>query len=217
MTRVLVIGDLHCPADLTKYRQHCQKIRDKYQTETTVFIGDVVDAHRWGRWDPDHEADSPPTEYLKTRKRVQWWHDNFPEATVVIGNHDERSVRQARTVGIPDDLIKGYPEAWGTPSWKWVHNVEIDNVQYFHGTGFSGKFPHANAAIASMQSIVMGHIHSVAGIHWIARPGGRFFGMCVGCGVDLKHPYMRYAERHPVRSIHGCGVVLDGQPYLEVM
>lgn len=217
MARVLVIGDLHCPADLTRYRQHCQRVRDKYQTDHVVFIGDIVDAHRWGRWDPHHESDSPPTEYKKTLRRVEWWHRNFPDAIVTIGNHDMRSVKQARTVGIPDNMVKSYTEAWQTPSWTWVNDTEIDGVRYFHGEGFSGKMPHLNAALASMKPTVMGHIHGVAGIQYVQRPGGRFWGMAVGCGVDVKHPYMEYAEKHPTKPVLACGAVIDGHPFLEAM
>ena len=217
MSRVLVIGDLHCPADLNRYRQHCKRVQDKYKTTTTVFIGDVVDAHRWGRWDPHHEADSPPTEYKRTLRRIDWWHRNFPDAIVTIGNHDERAVKQARTVGIPDNLVKGYEDAWDTPSWKWVNDVVIDKVRYFHGVGYSGRSPHLNAAMNSMHSVVMGHIHGVAGIQWIHRPGGKYFGMAVGSGVDVAHPYMAYAEKHPTKPILACGAVIDGHPYLEVM
>lgn len=211
--RVLVIGDLHCPADLTAYRQHCTKLQKKWKTNRTVFIGDVVDAHKWGRWDPDHEADNSQEEYKKTLKRVEWWYKKWPDADVTIGNHDARSVRQARTVGIPDGLIKGYSDAWNTPGWRWVTSVEIDGVRYFHGEGFGGKYPHANAAAASCQSTVMGHVHSVAGIHWTPR----WFGMCVGCGCDMTHPYMRYAERHPTKPVLSAGVVIDGVPHLEPM
>ena len=217
MTRVLVIGDLHCPADLTKYRQHCQRIRYKYKTNKTVFIGDIVDAHQWGRWDPDYEADSPQSEYKKTLKRVAWWHENFKDAVVTIGNHDERAVRQARIAGVPDGLVKDYADAWQTPSWEWVNTVEIDNVRYFHGEGFSGKYPHVNACLTSLKSTVMGHIHSVAGLQWVNKAGGKFFGMAVGCGVDVSHPFMRYAEKHPTKPVLSCGVVIDGHPYLETL
>ena len=217
MSRVLVIGDLHCPADLDKYRKHVLKVRKKWKTNKTVFIGDIVDAHKWGRWDPDYASQDSQTEYKNTLKRVQWWHRQFPDAIVTIGNHDERSVRQARTAGIPDSLIKDYADAWKTPSWEWVNNVTIDNVRYFHGEGFSGKFPHANAALAGMQSTVMGHIHTVAAIQWISKAGGKFFGMSVGCGIDESHYCMKYAAKHPSKPVLSCGVVIDGSPHLEVM
>lgn len=218
MARVLVIGDLHCPADLDQYRKHVCKVRSKWKTNRTVFIGDIVDGHRWGRWDPTHDAPDSESEYKQTLQRVKWWHQNFKDSTVVIGNHDERSVRQARSAGIPDGLIKNYNDAWKTPTWKWVDTVDIDSVRYFHGEGFSGKYPHVNAALAHNQSICMGHIHSVAAIQWVQRPNNfRFFGMCVGSGIDQDHPALRYASRSPSKSIISCGVVIDGTPYLEVM
>lgn len=217
MTKVLVIGDLHCPADLTRYRSHVVRMQRKHKTTKTVFIGDIVDAHRWGRWDPDHEAPDSQTEYRRTLKRIAWWHDSFPNADVTVGNHDERSVRQARSVGIPDSLIRGYADAWNTPTWNWVPSVTIDGVRYFHGEGFGGKYPHMNAALASGQSTVMGHVHSVAGIQYIARETISYWGMAVGCGVDIRHPAMRYAAKYPSKPVISCAVVIDGTPYLEPM
>ena len=64
MSRVLVIGDLHCPADLDQYRKHVCKVRSKWKTDRTVFIGDIVDGHRWGRWDPTHDAPDSESEYI---------------------------------------------------------------------------------------------------------------------------------------------------------
>lgn len=217
MSRVLVIGDLHCPADLTRYRQHVLKVQERWKTTKTVFIGDIVDGHRWGRWDPTHDSPDAETEYKQTLQRVKWYHDRFPNAQVVIGNHDERCTRQARSYGIPDGLIKGYEDAWNTPTWKWVDTVDIDSVRYFHGEGYSGRYPHVNAALAHNQSIVMGHIHSVAAIQYIQKPNFRYFGMAVGCGVDQDHPALRYAAKSPHKSVISCGVVIDGTPYLEVM
>jgi hypothetical protein len=34
--------------------------------------------------------------------------------------------------------------------------------------------------------------------------------MSVGCGVNVKHPAMRYARNHVRRPILGCGIVEDG-------
>ena len=43
--RVLVIGDLHEPFCLDGYLEHCVKIRDKYNCNKVIFIGDVIDSH----------------------------------------------------------------------------------------------------------------------------------------------------------------------------
>lgn len=43
--RVLIIGDLHEPFTLDGYFQHCKMIKDKYNCNEIVFIGDVIDSH----------------------------------------------------------------------------------------------------------------------------------------------------------------------------
>ena len=98
-----------------------------------------------------------------------------------------------------------------------MDTIDIDSVRYFHGEGFSGKYPHVNAALAFNQSICMGHVHSVAAIQWVQKPSFRYFGMAVGSGVDQSHPALRYAAKSPNRSMISCGVVIDGHPYLEVL
>ena len=43
--RILVIGDLHLPAEREDYLQFCRDLKKKYKTNMTVFIGDVIDHH----------------------------------------------------------------------------------------------------------------------------------------------------------------------------
>ena len=45
MARVLVIGDLHLPAEHPDYYAFIKDVKRKYRTDTTVFIGDIVDHH----------------------------------------------------------------------------------------------------------------------------------------------------------------------------
>ena len=42
---VLVIGDLHLPFTLDGYLEHCIKVYKKYNCDTVVFIGDILDLH----------------------------------------------------------------------------------------------------------------------------------------------------------------------------
>jgi hypothetical protein len=41
--------------------------------------------------------------------------------------------------------------------------------------------------------------------------------MNVGCGVDRKSLAMKYGEDYIRKPVIGCGVVVDGAPYLELM
>ena len=50
-------------------------------------------------------------------------------------------------------------------------------VRYQHGTGYSGKYAHIQAAYDNRQSTVVGHTHSSLGGEYIANYKDRIFGM----------------------------------------
>lgn len=216
MSRVLVIGDIHSPCEHPGYLPFCRDLRDKYKTDQVVFIGDIVDWHAVSFHDRNPAGPGPLDEYAKAKAAVQKWHRAFPTARVCIGNHDERVVRLAESVNIPSEFVKTYKDTWGTPGWKWDMEHIIDDVYYFHGTGNGGTHPAFNAMGKMLMSVVMGHIHSAAGIKWKANPQRRIFGMDTGCGVDDRAYAFAYGRHAKQRSILGAGVVIDGVPYHEV-
>jgi predicted phosphodiesterase len=217
MARVLVVGDLHCPAVHAKYLDFVKSIRKKYKTDQTVFIGDVVDhaSISFHKKNPEHPA--ALDEYRQAMDALKLWVKNFPDATVTIGNHDDRVIRIAADAGIPSHYLRGYEEMYESAAWDWVPSVEIDGVYYYHGVGAGGMYPAINAAKMRLQSVVIGHYHSVAGINWIVGPTSRIFGMNVGSGVDRFHPAMQYGSAYLKKPVVSCGVVIDGHPYLELL
>ncbi len=192
-------------------------VYDQWSCDRTVFIGDVLDLHAISFHERELDADNVFGESQAAIEQVSAWHDAFPNAQVCIGNHDERVVRKAKTVGIPEAMLKPYSELWETPTWEWDMEFTIDGVRYVHGTGCSGERPAYNLAAKTMVSTVMGHTHSVGGVSWLCGPNQTVFGMNVGCGVDPEHPAMRYGKGWLKRPILGCGVVVDGAPYFELM
>ena len=150
--------------------------------------------------------------------RIGVWHKAFPNSIVCWGNHDDRPNRLAKSVNIPAEIyLKQYNELWDTKTWQWVEDYEIDGVKYFHGDGYSGKYAYANASQKEAMSVVIGHCHSVAGIHWNANNQKLWFGMSVGSGIDDKTYAFEYGKRCPRKSIISCGVVINGHPYHEMM
>ena len=182
-----------------------------------MFIGDILDHHCISFHKKDVDADGVTRETELAAEGIAKWVKVFPEAEVMIGNHDERVFRLAADVSIPSRFIKEYAKVWSTPRWKWKRETMIDDVHYFHGTGVSGKMPALNVAIKSMMNTVIGHVHSTAGIKWACGPDRRVFGMDTGCGVDIDHASMNYGRNHINRPILAAGVVLDGVPYHEIM
>jgi len=192
-------------------------VKKKYRTDTTVFIGDVVDhaSISFHKKNPEHPA--AMDEYHQTAESLQKWIKAFPKAVVTIGNHDERVARLAADAGIPSHYLREYDAIYKTKGWSWVNSYEEDNVYYYHGVGAGGMYPAINAAKMRLQSVVMGHYHSVAGINWVVGPTSRIFGMNVGSGVDRFHPAMQYGSAYLKKPIVSCAVVINGHPYLELM
>lgn len=217
MARVLAIGDIHAPATHPGYLQFCRDIFSAWRCDRAVMIGDVLDFHAISFHSREPEAAGADDEAERSQECVDKWSKVFPDADVMIGNHDARVYRLAGSVNIPPRFIRDYSEVWKTPGWRWAEDCHIDGVHYIHGTGFTGKTPALNAALASMQSTVMGHCHSVGGVRWTAGPTKRVFGLDTGCGVDVHHPAMAYGRNLSVKPILSVGVVIDGIPYHEIM
>jgi len=210
VSRVLVIGDVHEPCVHPGYLRFCQDTAAKYDCNEVVFIGDVVDWHGVSFHAKHPAAPGPKDEYELAMEGVARWRDAFPDATVTIGNHDERLVRLAESVGVPGGMLRDYEDIWKTPGWRWAFDYMNDGVYYFHGTGRSGQNPAYNVAKDMGQSVVMGHVHSVGGIKWMCSPVDRRFGLDTGCGVDDRLFAFAYGRHIKKKSVLSCGVVLDG-------
>jgi len=215
--RKLVIGDLHEPAARPGYLEFCQDLYNAWDCNGVIFIGDVVDWHAISFWAKEPSCPGPIDEYLLAKDRVARWSKAFPIAQVCIGNHDERPARLAKTVNIPEFMLKPYSELWNTPGWKWDYKFTFDKVSYRHGIGCGGIHPAWNLMNKIHKSAVIGHLHGRAGVKWSSSEDARIFGMDVGCGIDDKAFQFVYGKDTVVRPMLAAAVVIDGIPYHEVM
>jgi len=205
---VLVIGDLHSPFIRQGYFEHCLKIRDIYNCEQIVFIGDIIDNHYSSYHDASPDGFGAGEELERAIAIIQEWHKEFPVAKVCIGNHDAIISRKAFSSGVSNKWVKDFDEVLGTPEWDFKQEHIIDNVMYVHGTGSSGK--GATKRLREWQtSIVQGHIHTEAFVDWYSVKDKRMFAMQVGCGVDDQSYAMAYAKNFTKKYIISCGVVLN--------
>jgi metallophosphoesterase superfamily enzyme len=201
---VLVIGDLHEPFCLDEYFDFCVETRDKYNCTDVVFIGDVIDNHYSSFHEADPDGKSAGDELDLTVERLRRWHREFPNAYVTIGNHDRIMMRKAFSAGLSKRWIRDFNDVLETPTWKFVSEIEIDDVLYVHGEGGTAK----TRVKSEMQSIVQGHLHTQAYLEWTVGARHRAFAMQVGCGIDRESYAMAYAKTSK-KPIIGCGVVLD--------
>ena len=215
MSRVLVIGDLHCPWQRKGYLQFCQDLYDQWGCDTVVFIGDVVDHHAISFHQKEPGCPGPLEEYNLTKAALQKFYKAFPKAIVTLGNHDLRLVRKAKSVDIPDIFIKSYKDIWETPGWSWRKDCIIDDVYYYHGDGQGGEYPAANAVRKLLMSVVMGHNHTASGVKYYVNPMRRIFACDTGAGCDDRALSFAYADRNKRRSVLSAAVIIDGVPYVE--
>lgn len=206
VTRVLAIGDLHEPFCLDSYLQHCINTYKIYNCNRVVFIGDVIDNHYSSYHETDPDGYGAGEELERAIDRLSRWYDAFPDAEVMIGNHDRLIRRKAFSGGIPKAWIKEYSEVLNTPNWYFKERTVIDNVQYIHGE--SGKA--IKKAKDDMMSTVQGHRHTDFGVEFAVGVSFKIFGLSVGCGIDHESYAMAYGKNFKKPAI-GCGVVIDGK------
>jgi hypothetical protein len=191
----------------------CKEMEYAWDCNKVVFIGDVIDNHYSSYHETDADGLGGGDELSLAKSKIALWYEQFPKATVTIGNHDRIIMRKAQTSNIPKAWIKEYKEVLETPGWDFTERVVIDDVQYMHG---EGKKAHIRAQ-KDGQSTVQGHHHAFAYTHPIAQNDRYIWGMQVGCGVDRASYAMAYAKHYDKFHI-SCGIMIDGEDcYLERM
>lgn len=210
---VLVISDTQIPFQHKDYLKFLKAVEKKYKCNEVVHIGDEVDFHAISEWDSDPDGLSAGDEFKKALKELKNMYSAFPNVKVCISNHTDRPYRKAYKNGMPRAFLKDYAELLqAPPGWLWDEYWIIDDVQYEHGEGLSGRNGAIKAAEGNMRSTVIGHIHSHAGIQYSANPRFLIFGFNVGCLID-RHSYaFRYGKKFKAKPIIGCGVVISRVP-----
>ena len=205
-SNVLVIGDLHEPFCLEGYLEFCLDTYHHYKCTDVIFIGDIIDNHFSSYHETSADGLGGGDELDYAIKRIARWYNAFPEATVIIGNHDRIIMRKAQSSAVPSKWIKEYKEVLETPNWNFVTSVDIDGVHYIHGEAGTAK----TKARADMRSTVQGHLHTQAYTEYFVGANTRIFGCQVGCGIDHESYAMAYAKAGKKPAI-GCAVVLGGK------
>jgi len=215
--RVGIIGDTHLPYELDGYLDFCQETFDRHGVDTVIHIGDFVDNHSLSFHDSEPMLHNVIGEHESAFERAQGWYEAFPDATLIMGNHDRIPARQMAKLGMaPSIYMKPIEELLGMP-WDVVDYIEIDNVLYHHGETAGGVNGFRKDCEQRMRCTVSGHNHSNAGISATATDQELVWGLAVGCGVNQKHMAFAYGKNFAKKPIISCGVVIEGEPHIEYM
>jgi len=210
MKNTLIIADTHIPFEKKGYLEFCKRIEKAFKCDRVVHIGDLVDNHAISYHEHDPDGWSPEDEMKKADEILKVWYKAFPKVYLCRGNHDTLVDRKGKTVGLPKRCFKPFRKMWKLPKgWKDGFSFIFENVLYTHGSS-TGKYAHVQAAYDNRLSTVIGHLHSVAGVEYIANERDIIFGMCVGSGIDRKTYAFNYGRQFRRKPILGCGLVSVG-------
>jgi len=204
VNNILVIGDLHEPFCLDKYLDFCIEKYNEFNCNQVVFIGDVIDNHFASYHETDSDGLGGADELELAIKRIARWYNAFPEATVIIGNHDRMIMRKAKTSAIPSKWIKSYKEVLNVPNWEFVERYEKNDVQYIHGEGGTAR----TKCRSDMMNTVQGHLHTQAYCEHYVGQNFRVYGCQVASGINHESYAMAYCKYGKKPAI-GCAVVLN--------
>lgn len=208
---VLVISDLHIPFEHPQALNFISHVQHDYCCDEIVSIGDMFDVYSLSKYIKTPDSYTATDEFKKSREKIQLWANEFPEMKCVLGNHEERINKRLTEGGIPKEFIKTFNEIWGLPStWKWNYEFIINNIHYVHGNR-DGMYNYVNIARDVRESVVCGHTHTSAGIHYMANYDKPIFAMGVGCLINQKTYAFNYSSEQTRRAVLSCGVVIGGK------
>jgi len=207
--RVLVIPDLHCPFEHPDALAFLLAVRDAYNCNMAVCLGDEIDAAAMSRYPKDPDGMNAGKELKEAVERLRPFYLAFPDMLVCESNHTVRPWKLAFEAGLPASFLPTVSRVLDAPDgWVWKSRHEVDGVLYTHGdNGKSGQYAAANYMKQAKQSVVIGHIHAYASVFY----EGSHFGMNAGCLIDRGAYCFKYAKGALLDVSIGCGVVLNGK------
>jgi len=213
--RILVISDTHAPYQHPDTIAFLTAIKETYDPDKVIHIGDEVDNHAMSFHPSDQSLYSAGDE-LKAGREVIWQMEElFPRVTVIESNHGSLAYRKAKVAGIPKEILRPYKEILDVKHWNWVPQLEVilPNKQpcfFIHGLSANTR----TLLTSKMMSAVQGHFHEKFEIVYHGNGERLNFGMTVGCLIDDASMAFHYNKVFPKRPIIGCGMIIDSQPKL---
>lgn len=213
---VLVISDQHFPYNHPDIIEFLKAIKQRYQPDKVVNIGDELDYHAISFHDHDPDLMSPSDELKTAINRISPLYELFPEMDILESNHGSLVYRKGKTHGLPRHVFKSYREVLGAPEgWHWHHDLTLkmangQGVYFCHGK-ISDAIRHSQSL---GMSVVTGHFHEKFEIRYWGNSKGLFWSMIVGCLIDNDSLAFAYNKVNLKRPIIGCGLISNGLPVL---
>ncbi len=213
MSTIMIIPDTHLPFMHQDAPAFLKAVKLRYAPNIFVHLGDLADQHHYSKYVNSTKGQGGREEILNAKQQLKALGRLFPKLHVCWGNHDLRIYQKAAQSGIDDSFLKDYLQILGAPkTWQIEDRWEFNNIIFEHGIGRSGLQGALKSAMANMQSTVIGHIHSHAGILYYGNKKSFIWGFNVGALIDDRKYAFEYGRFNTAKSVLGCGIIQGGLP-----
>lgn len=213
MKNILCVPDMHAPYHHKQAIPFLERVRDIFDCEEVVCLGDELDQYTASQYGKSPEAYGGDDEYDLAMKFMEKFYDAFPSGRSCTSNHVERVAKRASEAGISKAYLKPVREFMQAPKeWEWRDYWDLHGVRFEHGERAGGATGLRNLVVTNMCSTVVGHNHSGAGTVFVNNGKKLLWGLNAGCLIDLNSVAFRYGAQSRLKSVVGCGVISNGVP-----
>lgn len=215
---ILAIPDQHAPYQHPDALKFLIAVREAFNPDLVVNLGDELDFHAMSFHDSDPNLDSAGPELERGKKWLHKLEAEFPNQLICDSNHGSMTFRRAKAHGLPVQLIRGYREVifpdGNGQGWHWAENWRVrtpmGEVMFKHQSvgGILADAAH-NAC-----NLLVGHEHGKFSIEYTASSSHLYWGGFSGCLIDKDSYAFAYGKNFPRKPIIGCTVILQGRPML---
>lgn len=215
---ILVIPDLQAPAHHKDSYAFLKAVKEKYQADTFVCIGDEMDFNWISKYEKCASNISASEEMKTGLEFLSDIYKLFPDCVVLSSNHvDVRYQAAMKSAAFLPDMVKDINDVLNMPAgWVRKRSHIIDEILFKHG--HQDKKNLTTVVLKDIPkehgrnySLVVGHHHSEMGfgglIHW--RQHKAYWSCFTGCLMDKHHPFASYSRKY---ELLGCLIILDGWP-----
>ncbi len=196
----------NCPYDLDWYLSFCRDQQEKFNCWTVIYIWDIVDFHSISYHEKQPEELNPTWEIALARLKLSDWYKTFPNATVIMGNHDLLIYRQAKTAWLLREFIQDPNTIFQAPStYTFMDELIIWDVLYTHWST-SNAF---KKCILENMNMVSWHAHTQCWIMYHQNRHWKKWWMQVWVWIDYASHAFDYAKQSSRFPVTACWVVLN--------
>lgn len=216
---ILVIPDQHAPYHHPDMIPFLVAVRESFDPDLVVNLGDELDHHALSFHDSDPNLDSAGAELERAKVVMRELHDEFPDMLICHSNHGSMHFRRAKAHGIPVQMVKGYreilfPDRKRGKGWNWAYAWRVETplgtVMFKHQASGTILADAAHNAC----NLVVGHQHGNYSVEYSASSAHLYWGMYCGCLIDKDSYAFAYGKHSLRKPVIGCAVILEGRPML---